>query len=277
MAKNKKKTKKKATRKPKEVSKLEKIKKYESDLYVICMENIKNIATQGGLTEEEVLKFIAKNGIDKVKIIKGFVMAEPIFEIMKRNWALYAKAKMIREKLEDGTRYLFMHDMEEEVTKIDKEVEKIEQEKKFYHEQPDKTGHIDLKDKWYVEMRYWQEQLSKAKTVEEYKFAQGEINKLQKKKTSMHIKNISPNIRKYMAKITGGIQEAQNTMGEMTKPFRDVGDESGFSNKKKKVEKENDFGFNESIFKGVPSTEFGEAPRTVKSKKNYDPMGGFDI
>ena len=159
-----KKQKKKTARKPKEVTKLERIKKYESDLYVICMENIKNIATQANLTEEDVLKFIAKNGIEKVKIIKGFTMIDPVFEIMKRNWTLYAKAKMIREKMEENTRYLFMNEMEEEVAKLDQEVAKIEQEKTFYHKLPDKTGHIDLKDKWYTEMSYWQEQLSKAKS-----------------------------------------------------------------------------------------------------------------
>ncbi len=281
MAKNKKKSKKSKPRKqktPKEVSKLEKIKKYESDLYLACMETISNVSKQTGLSEEDILKFIAKNGIDKIKIMKGLMIAEPIFLIIKRNWELLAKIKIIREKMESNTRVLFINEMEEEVAKLDQEVKKIEQEKTFYHKVPDKEGKIELKDKWFTEMTYWQEQLAKSKSVEEYKTAQREITKLKAKKNSMHLKNIAPNITKYSRKFSGWVNTIQDSMGEIAKPFQDMSDETGFSDKKKAKPKSNDYGFNEgNVFKGTPQVSFGQRTVKSKSKKYDDPMGGFDI
>ncbi len=282
MAKNKKKSKAKRTqRKPKEQSKLEKAKKYESDLYVVCMENVSNIAKQTGHTEEEILKFIAKNGIEKVKIMEGFMVAEPIFEIMKRNWEQFAKIQVIREKLEKNTRELFINELEEEVAKLDKAVEEIEKEKSFYTSVPDKEGMIQLKDKWSLEMKIWKEKLETAMSVEEYKKAKSEIARLNKIKHNKQLKNASPSISKWVKKISGGIATVQDSISEIGKPFQDVADQSGYSNKKSKSKDVGDFGFNSNtVFGDIPKDNFGSVtPRKIKSKtpRNDDPMGGFDI
>lgn len=285
MAKSKKKSKKskakRTARKTKEVSKLEKAKKYESDLYVICMENISNISKQTGLSEEDILKFIAKNGIDRIKVMKGFMIAEPIFEIMKRNWEMFGKIKIIREKLEKNTRDLFINELEEEVVKLDQEVAKIEKEKSFYTTLPDKEGMTQLKDKWNFEMNHWKEQLEKSTSIEEYKTAEREIKRLNKIKLDKKIKNASPLISKWVKKISGGIATVQDSIGEMGKPFQTVADDSGFGNKKKGKSQSDDFGFNSNeMFSDAPKSNFGStAPRKIKSKspRNDDPLGGFNI
>ena len=260
---------------------IEKAKKYESDLYVICMENISNISKQTGLSEEDILKFIAKNGIEKIKVMKGFMIAEPIFEIMKRNWEQLGKIKIIRESLEKNTRELFINELEEEVAKLDKEVKEIEREKSYYTTIPDKEGITHLKDKWAMEMSYWKEQLSKSISVEEYKKAQNEIKKLNAKKVSKQMKNAMPTATKWIKKITGGVNQVQGMFDEIGKPFQDVADQTGFGGKNKGKQQSDDFGFNSNeMFSDAPKSDFGNTtPRKIKSKtpRNDDPLGGFNI
>lgn len=266
-SKSKKKT--RAQRRPKSQSDLDKIKKMESDLYESCMKDVENIVRQSGLETHEVLEFIEKNGINRVKIIKGFEMSDPIFEMMLKNWNTLGQVKIIRERMEKANRKLFIREMQQQATILDEKVKKIEDEEKFYTTAPDKEGKVHLREKYFAEMEYWNEKLATAKTPEQYKEAQNQIKKLKGKKTWMHMKNLMPNVTKWSKKISGGIATVQDSMGEISKPFQDMGGDSF----KKAKGNSNDFGFNEkSVFSGVPSDQFSKK----KSKaKEPDPFGGF--
>ncbi len=269
-----KKSKAKTPKKSKEMSQIEKLKKAESDLYLSCMSNIENIASRAGLTSDEVIEFIEKNGIEKVRVMHQFEMIQPMFETFVKNWKLLEKVKLSRERIERASNRLFINEMEQHANDLEEKVKKLDEEQKFYTTEPDKDGKVHMKEKFFTELQYWEEQLSKSKTVEQYKKAQEEIKRLKSKKTWMHMKNLMPNIARISKKISTGVNTIQDSMGEIAKPFQEMGDQTGYSNKKQ-TKKNDDWGFNtDTVFAGTPKS--GYEPRKIKKKSDdYDVFGGF--
>lgn len=274
--KSKKKSKAKA-RSPRKRSEIEILKEHQSKLYVKVAENLDTILRQTGLERDELGRIIEKYGYDAIPEIDGFDIIQPIWERMVKTFKLYDKVAGLVSRMESAQNKIFINSLEKKTLDMEAQLKAVEDEDKFYtQKERDADGMIKLKEKWYAEKEHWefvkleaQEKLRKDPKNQDalaaYEHAERELKILAKKRMKVRMQNIQPGIGKWSRKIGKGINAIQDSIGEITKPFAEMGDMSGYDKKSiSKQEKDFDYGFN-------PENVFGGG----KKKKDYSWDSGF--
>lgn len=230
-AKSKKKS--KSTPKVKKMTELNSLKKSQNDLHIRVIDNLKVIMKNTGMSSEQLGSFVRSNGYDGLRKLPTLEIAEPIFNQMIKTFQLYDKIGYLITRLEQAENKLLITGIEEKTVELEAKVKLIEEQEKFYTELPDKNGFVKLKEKWFAEKNFWELKKAEAEAtyslqqdplaLEQIQEAERQLKILDKKKSWARMKNIQPNISKWTGKITKGISTIQNSMGEISKPFAEIG------------------------------------------------------
>lgn len=257
-------------------TKLDTLKEQLNNLAIRNSQSWKAIMQNSGLDKERLVTFIKNNSYDGLKKLPNIRIAEPILDQMIKNFRIYDKMEGLIQRMEVAQSKLFSKQLEEETLKLEEQVAKIEEEEAFYTTQPDDKGFVQLKQKWFAEMEFWEQRQAEAeimvaenpedpKAIATLEEAKREVGLLKKKKNWKRMKNIQPNIAKWSQKISKGINTVQDSITEITEPFREMGEMSGYDTKKKD---ETDFS---KMF--TPEKVFDN--KSSKKKKEQDFFGGF--
>ncbi len=252
---------------------LDVLKEQADQLYPRVRDNLEVVLKQTGMDSEELAQTIQKYGYDAIPTLDGFNIAEPIWNQMLKTFKLYDKVQGLVERLDNARNKLFITELEKKTVAMEAEIKNIEDEETFYSEKGvDKEGMVKMKEKWYAEKEHWEfkksEIVAKLENDQENEklladLAQAELQLkiLKGKRNKVRMQNVQPTIAKWSQKIGKGVATIQDSIGEITKPFAEMGDMSGYGNKK--GTKEHDYASDWTTDK-----IFG----SKKSKK-----GGYDI
>ena len=257
--KRKRKTKKRKARTEKKQTRLNQLKIAQQGITGRCQDNWDVISRNTGMDKETLASFISNNGYQGLRKLPNLEIAEPILNHMIKLFEQYDQLDTLiqrRQVLEDK---LLFAQIKKETQVLEEEVRVIEEQEKFYTELPDKEGMVQMKEKYHVEKEHWEIKKAEAeaflkenpehdKAKAQLEEAKKQLKILSKKRNWARMKNLQPNIAKYTGKITKGITTVQDSIGEISKPFQEVGkkDQQGnefanmftpekiFGNKKKK-------------------------------------------
>lgn len=265
-SKAKKKTKQRRSPKQKETE-LNKLKKTLSDLHTRVKENLGVILTQTQMTNDELGKFIQLNGYNGLKKLPNLKIAEPILNQMIKTFVLYDKVSTLVERMQEAEERVFLSDVEKKTLDLENQAKQIEEEDKFYTEKPDQAGFVKMKEKYFKEKEHWEQEKAIAQSVladypedqnalAKLSQAERELDILRKKRNWARIKNVQPNIVKYTQKVQKVINTVQDSIQEVTKPFAQIGEMSGYSNSTPKESKKKQKNEYEEMFS--PEAVFGK-------------------
>ncbi len=257
--KRKRKTKKRKARTEKKQTRLNQLKIAQEGMYSRVQDNWNVIMRNTNMDKETLASFIRNNGYQGLNKLPNLEIAEPILNHMIKLFRHYDELETLiqrRQVLEDK---LLFASIKKETQTLEAEVKSIEEQEKFYTDLPDKEGFVQMKEKYHVEKEHWEIKKAEAeaflkenpehgKALAQLEEAKKQLKILSKKRNWARMKNLQPNIAKYTGKITKGIHTVQDSMGEISKPFQEVGqkDQKGnefadmftpekiFGNKKKK-------------------------------------------
>jgi len=276
MAKRKKSKSKKRKSKPREKKQTEinKLKQTLNDLAVRVTGNLDSIRRNTGMTNDQLISFIRNNGYEGLKKLPNCKISEPILNEMIKTFQLYDKIGSLITRMEQAERKLFISSLEQKTVDLEKKVAQVEEQEKFYTELPDDKGFVKMRDKWYAEKEFWEDKKADAINIlidlpedqvakESLAEAERNLKILAKKRNWARIKNIQPNIAKWTGKITKGVNTIQDSIGEIAKPFEEVG-KVGYGSDKKSANEFEDMFTPEKVFGG-----------SKKQKKEYTWDGGF--
>lgn len=149
---------------------------------------------------------------------------------------LMQRKKLIEDKLK-------LHNLAQELEKKEKKLAEIKKEDQYVTSKPDKDGTIHLDQvKYDKKMASLIKELAQAKTFKQRSQIQADINQLRMAKVQTIMNNSAIKI----GKGAKGIGDFVNQIG---KSFGELGKFSGYDEKKSKRKQDDDFGFNESVFK----------------------------
>jgi len=152
----------------------------------------------------------------------------------------YLRYSLLRKKERIINTKLKAFRLEQEIEKKEQKLRELEKEQQYVTKKPDKDGIIQLdQDKYERKMQELQEKLSKAQGWKEKNAIKAQINHLQMAKIHTKINNSAIKISKGAAKFSKFMDDIGKTFGEFSK----------FSGYKEKTRKNDDFGFNENVFK----------------------------
>jgi len=250
----------------KKITRLNQLKISQDTLVGRVKENLEVIKRNTGMSDETLTSFIRNNGYQGLRRLPNLEIAEPILNHMIKIFEQYDKLGVLIERRQVLEDKLLFATIEKETQELEEEVKVIEEQEKFYTELPDKEGFVQMKQKYHVEKEHWEIKKAEAEAVlvenpehdkakAQLQEAKKELKILSKKRSWARMKNLQPNIAKYTGKITKGIHTVQDSMGEISKPFQQVGQQdqqpNEFSNmftpekifgKKKKETDEQTFG-----------------------------------
>lgn len=218
---------------------LDVLKQQANYLFPRVRENLAIVLKQTGIDSNELSSIIQKYGYDAISTLDGFDIAEPIWKQMVKTFQIYDKVSGLIERLDVAQNRLFIDQLEKKTVEMEAQVKTLEDEEKFYTEKDrDKDGLLKLKPKWYAEKEYWEikksealQKLNQEPTNNEAKAhltqAEAQIKVLNQKKAKVRLQNIQPTITKGTLKIGKIISGIQQSIGEVSKPFADVGKASG--------------------------------------------------
>ncbi len=243
--KTKSKKKRKKSRSTGKTTRLNQLKIAQDSLTTRVKENLITIQRNTGMSDESLTSFIRNNGYQGLRKLPNMDIAEPILNHMLKLFEQYDKLGALIERRQILEDKLLFANIEKETQQLEAEVKSIEEQEKFYTELPDKEGFVQMKEKYHVEKEHWEFKKAEAeaflkenpehdKGIAQLEEAKKELKILSKKRRWAMAKNLQPNIAKYTGKITKGIHTIQDSMGEISKPFQEVGqkDQQGneFSN-----------------------------------------------
>jgi len=215
------------------------LKQQANYLFPRVRENLAIILKQTGVDSNELSSIIQKYGYDAISTLDGFDIAEPIWNQMLKTFKIYDKVSGLIERLDVAQNRLFIDQLEKKTVEMEAQVKTLEDEEKFYTEKDrDKDGILKLKPKWYAEKEYWEikraeamSKLNQEPTNNEAKAhlmqAEAQIKILNQKKAKVRLQNIQPNITKGTQKVGKIINMIQQSIGEVSKPFAEVGKVGG--------------------------------------------------
>jgi len=273
---NKRKSKKRKKSSTPKRTRLDVLKEQLNNLALRNSESWNTIMANSGIDKERLVVFIKNNGYEGLKKLPNIRIAQPILDQMIKNFRIYDKMENLIHRMEAAQNRLFSKQLEDETLKLEAQVAELEKEESFYTTQPDEKGFVELKQKWYAEMEFWEQRLAEAeilvaenpeseKAIAALEEAKREISMLKKKKNWKRMKNIQPNIAKWSQKISKGINTVQDSISEVTQPFREMGEMSGYDTKKKDTTDYEKMFSPESVFD----------TKSSKKKKEVDFFGGF--
>lgn len=232
----------KKTKKSRSVPKrtdLDVLKQQANYLFPRVRENLAIVLKQTGIDSNELSSIIQKYGYDAISTLDGFDIAEPIWKQMVKTFQIYDKVSGLIERLDVAQNRLFIDQLEKKTVEMEAQVKTLEDEEKFYTEKErNKDGLLVMKPKWYAEKEYWEikksealQKLNQEPTNNEAKAhltqAEAQIKILNQKKAKVRLQNIQPTITKGTLKIGKIISGIQQSIGEVSKPFADVGKVGG--------------------------------------------------
>lgn len=218
---------------------LDVLKQQANYLFPRVRENLAIVLKQTGIDSNELSSIIQKYGYDAISTLDGFDIAEPIWKQMVKTFQIYDKVSGLIERLDVAQNRLFIDQLEKKTVEMEAQVKTLEDEEKFYTEKDrDKDGLLKLKPKWYAEKEYWEikksealQKLNQEPTNNEAKAhltqAEAQIKVLNQKKAKVRLQNIQPTITKGTLKIGKIISGIQQSIGEVSKPFAEVGNVGG--------------------------------------------------
>lgn len=228
------KQKKRKASKPREKeSDLNKLKKTLSDLYVRVNENLKVVLIQTQMNKEDLSNFIKLNGYQGLKKLPNLKISEPILDEMIKTFSLYDRISGLVTRMQHAENTVFISEVEKKTIELETKAKQIEKEDSFYTELG-QDGFYKLKEKWHSEKDHWEKVKAEAQillqqypndenALAQLTQAQRELDSLGKKKNWARMKNLPLNISSKTQKVSKYVKMIQNSVGEITKPFAEIG------------------------------------------------------
>lgn len=245
-SKSKAKKKRKSTPRTKKRTELEILKEQQSILYTKVAENLKIILKQTNLEQEQLGAIIEKYGYDAIPKLDGFDIIQPIWERMKKDFQTYDRIASLVERKQEVNAKLLVKGIEQNVIAEEAKLKAIEDEESFYSEKErDQEGMIKMKEKWFAEKEHWeykkaeitqklQSDPQNQQLLAKLEECERNLKELNSKRWKVRLQNIQPGIGKWSRKIGKTINTIQDSIGEVTKPFQEMGEMSGYDQKSKK-------------------------------------------
>lgn len=226
--------KKRKARTEKKQTRLNQLKIAQEGLYSRCNDNWQVIRQNTGMDKDTLASFVRNNGYEGLRKLPNLDIAEPILNHMIKLFKHYDELDTLIERRQILEDKLLFASIKKETQTLEAEVKAIDEEEKLYTQLPDKEGFVQMKEKYHVEKEHWEIKKAEAeaflvenpghdKAVAQLEEAKKQLKILSKKRRWAMAKNLQPNIAKYTGKITKGIHTIQDSMGEISKPFQEVG------------------------------------------------------
>lgn len=169
------------------------------------------------------------------------------FQEWRNNQAkIRAKLQELKQRKKALNENLKVFELQSQIEKLEEKLEEKTKEDRFVTSKPDKGGIITLDEKKYKKrMKELQAELTNAKGFREKSAIQADINQLRMAKVQTKINNVTANISKGASAVGKFVNDLQKSLGSLSK-FNVFEEEKS---KGKKSKGNDDFGFNDSVFK----------------------------